>query len=289
VSLFKKLFTSRPIFTILLFITTLIIIIISTVMVGNVIIEGRHKAEVVSLNAMINTLEIEKEQYHEQIVSFIKKQTEIRTYINELVVLLYARESSLGEGVGGSGETFAINEQTPLFQLKQAINELNDDEQAMKMVRDYLVSRRNFAESFPFIWPVKGGVPRISSGYGVRSNEEVGSVLGRPKQGIHFHAGIDIPGKLGDPILATADGRVSWVELHNKVYGEVIIIQHNYGFQTLYGHCNRVIVKSGQYIKRGNIIGYMGNTGASYGVHLHCEIKKDGYHIDPMDLLGINM
>lgn len=288
-NLFKKMFLSKPIFTIVLITILFGAIVTSTIMVGNVIIEGRHKAELVSLNAIINTLEIEKEQYHEQIVSFIKKQSEIRSYINELVALLYARESSLGEGVGGSGEAFAINEQTPLFQLKQAINELNDDEQAMKMVRDYLVSRRNFAESFPFIWPVKGGVPRISSGYGVRSNEEVGSVLGRPKQGIHFHAGIDIPGKLADPILATADGRVAWIDLNNKVYGAVVVIQHNYGFQTLYGHCNKVIVKVGQYIKRGDIIAYMGNTGASYGVHLHYEIKKDGYHIDPMDLLGLNM
>jgi len=266
---------------------SVLLIMITGIALSSIITSTINKGEITSLNATIKNKDFEIEQYSSQVSSFVEKQTEIRSYINELVALLYARESSLG--VGGSGEEIELNEQTSLFQLKQAINGLNDDGQAMKMVRDYLVSRRQFAESFPFIWPIKGGIPRISSGYGVRANEEVGSVLGdRPDGGIHFHAGLDIPGELGDPILATADGRVMWVNSNHKIYGKVVIIQHNYGFQTLYGHMDKLKIKNGQYVKRGDVIGYMGETGASYGVHLHYEIKKDGVHINPMDLLGLS-
>jgi len=266
---------------------SIIVIIITGIALSSVITSSLNKAEITSLNATIKNKDFEIGQYSEQVISFVDKQSEIRAYINELITLLYARESYLG--VGGSGEQIELNEQTSIFQLKQAINNLNEDSLAMKKVRDYLISRRQFAESFPFIWPVKGGIPRISSGYGVRANEEVGSVLGdRPNGGIHFHAGIDIPGELNDPIVATADGRIVWINQDHEIYGKVVIIQHNYGFQTLYGHCNKLTVKNGQVVKRGDIIGYMGNTGASYGVHLHYEIKKDGFHINPMDLLGLS-
>lgn len=265
-------------------------IIFITSLISSTVINSKYRADITSKDAMIASLELDMKQYHEQSLSFLKTQSNIRSYINELVNLLYARESYLPiEGVGGSGNEIALNEQTSIFQLKQVIRELNDDEAVMQQVKNYLIARRNFAESFPFIWPVPGGVPRVSSAYGVRANEEVGNVLGsRPPGGIHFHAGIDIPGEIGDPVLATADGRVVWINLDNPVYGKVLIIQHNYGFQTLYGHCDNVVVKSGEYVKRGQIIAEMGNTGASYGCHVHYEIKKDGSHIDPMDLLGMN-
>jgi murein DD-endopeptidase MepM/ murein hydrolase activator NlpD len=282
-----KLSSLKPMFAIGVVIF-LIILVAITIFISKEIISDSHEATLTMKNIQIAELESDLKDYHEQSLAFLEKQSEIRSYVNELVELLYARESYLG--IGGAGQNIELNEQTPLFQLKQAIQDLNDDEQAMKMVRNYLVSRRNFAESFPFIWPVPGGVPRVSSGYGVRANEEVGSVLGdRPSDGIHFHAGIDIPGSLGDNIQATADGRVVWVQHANPVYGKVVVIQHDYGFQTLYGHMTDLNVKIGQYIKRGDIIGHMGDTGASYGVHLHYEIKKDGVHIDPMNLLSMNM
>ena len=267
----------------------LFLIITTTIFVSKTVIKAQYDAELLAKSAIISNQEIEIKQYHEQALKYLDAQYKIRAYVNELVELLYDRESSLG--VGGAGDDIILNEQTPLFQLKQAIDNLQDDNEAMKMVRDYLVSRRQFAESFPFIWPVKtdGGVPRVSSKYGIRSNEEIGSILGdRMPGGIHFHAGIDIPGKKDDPIIATADGRVIWVNLNNPVYGKVIVIQHDYGFQTLYGHCDLVYVKMGQYVKRGQIIGGMGESGAAQGIHVHYEIKKDGYHIDPMKLLGIN-
>jgi len=264
-------------------------IIMTTIFVSKTVIRAQYDAELLAKDAVILDQDIEIKQYHDQSISYLDAQYKIRAYVNELVELLYDRESSLG--VGGIGNDIILNEQTPLFQLKQAVDNLNDDNQAMAMVRDYLISRRQFAESFPFIWPVElhGGVPRVSSKYGMRANEEIGSILSdRLPGGIHFHAGIDIPGDIVDPIVATAAGRVIWVNLENPVYGQVIVIQHDYGFQTLYGHCSVVYVKMGQYVERGDTIGGMGSTGASQGVHVHYEIKKDGYHIDPMKLLGIN-
>ena len=283
----------RP-FWIVLGAVVLLLSIFATYLITSFIDNKKYETQVQSNNAEIMTLNSEIDQYIEQVVAFAETQQTIRSYVNELVELLYARESYLG--VGGLGNDLLVNEQTPLFQLKSVINNLNDDQEAMKMVKDYLKARRQFAESFPFTWPIPGGVPRISSGYGVRANEEVGSILGdRNADGIHFHAGIDIPGDKGDPISATADGRVIYIQKQNPTYGKVVVIQHDYGFQTLYGHMMELNVRYGQYVKRWDIIGYMGNTigddvdgNKDMGVHLHYEIKKDGYHIDPMSLLGLN-
>ena len=271
----------------ILFITS----IVTTFFISNFLLNKKYETQQQASEAKIIEYKLLNSQYQEQINGFFQVQTDIRSYINELVELLYARESYLPiDGIGGIGANLPVNEQTPIFQLKHIISNLNDDQRAMEMIKNYLVARRQFAESFPFIWPVPGGVPRVSSAYGVRANEEVGSVLGtdRPKDGIHFHAGIDIPGDLGDPLQATADGRVVYINENNPVYGKVFVIQHDYGFQTLYGHMTDLNVVTGQYVKRGDIVGYMGNTGASYGVHVHYEIKKDGYHVDPMLLLGMN-
>ncbi|MFW6226428.1 MAG: hypothetical protein ACOC3V_05675, partial [bacterium] len=141
----RKFISLRP-FVVILAVIFLFGGVISSVFISKIIIKGEYEAESTSLKAVIETQEIELKQYQEQAISFIDKQYNIRSYINELVELLYARESYLGEGIGGSGEVIELNEQTSLFQLRQALQDLDDDVDAMKSVKDYLVARRNFAE-----------------------------------------------------------------------------------------------------------------------------------------------
>jgi murein DD-endopeptidase MepM/ murein hydrolase activator NlpD len=122
----------------------------------------------------------------------------------------------------------------------------------------------------PTIKPVAGP---IISGFCWRRNPLGG--------GIQFHTGIDIAMPQGAPIVATADGTVSFAGAQTG-YGLVVFIDHKYGFQTRYGHCSQLLVKEGDEVKRGDLIALVGTTGWSTGPHTHYEVLVNGVHIDPM-------
>jgi len=122
-----------------------------------------------------------------------------------------------------------------------------------------------------FIWPVRG---RITSPYGVR-------VLNGRKE---FHAGIDIGGPTGTNIVAAESGRVSYAG-YMRGFGNVIILSHDGGYSTVYGHNSVNLVKKGQYVKRGSIIGKVGRTGNATGSHLHFEIRLSGKPVNPISYL----
>jgi len=98
------------------------------------------------------------------------------------------------------------------------------------------------------------------------------------------HQGIDLSGKTGDPVYASADGEVHFVTTEPK-WGNRIILKHSDGYQTFYGHMDSCKVKRGQAVKAGELIGLVGSTGQSTGPHLHFEIRKDGQTLDPANLI----
>ena len=98
-----------------------------------------------------------------------------------------------------------------------------------------------------------------------------------------FHPGQDFAAKIGTPVYATADGVVEKTESSFHGYGNNIIIDHGFGYKTLYGHLNGFAVREGQKVKRGATIGYVGNTGMSTGPHLHYEVIKNGEKINPIN------
>ncbi len=89
-----------------------------------------------------------------------------------------------------------------------------------------------------------------------------------------YHPGTDLKAQMDTPVYATADGLVEWAGMHKSSgYGKLIILEHVYGFKTYFGHLNKVMIKSGQFVKKGQLIAYSGNTGLSNGPHLHYEIR----------------
>ena len=89
-----------------------------------------------------------------------------------------------------------------------------------------------------------------------------------------FHRGSDMKAKMKTAVYATANGIVEWAGYHKRSgYGNLVILEHVYGFKTYYGHLNKVVVKSGQFVKKGQLIAYTGNSGMSSGPHLHYEIR----------------
>jgi len=97
-----------------------------------------------------------------------------------------------------------------------------------------------------------------------------------------FHPGIDMKAKMNTPVYATADGIIEWAGYHKSSgYGNLIIIKHNYGFRTYFGHLHKVTVKSGKFVKKGDLIAYTGTSGMSNGPHLHYEVRYMGRILNP--------
>ncbi len=102
-----------------------------------------------------------------------------------------------------------------------------------------------------------------------------------------FHSGLDMKAKMNTKVYAPADGVVEYARKHKKSgYGNLIIISHNYGFKTLYGHLNKVKVKTGDIVKKGDLIAQTGNTGLSSGPHLHYEVKYINMPLEPMNFIN---
>lgn len=117
----------------------------------------------------------------------------------------------------------------------------------------------------------------MTSNFGVRSDPFNG--------GARMHKGIDIPGPIGTPIYATADGIVSragWA----SGYGNLVQISHGGGMETRYGHMSKLIVAANSYVRRGQLIGLMGSTGRSTGSHLHYEVRVDGQAVNPIPFVS---
>jgi murein DD-endopeptidase MepM/ murein hydrolase activator NlpD len=93
---------------------------------------------------------------------------------------------------------------------------------------------------------------------------------------------MDFNAPLGTPIYATADGKVIDAGFNTGGFGNRVVINHGYGYQTLYGHMLRIKARVGQDVKRGELIGYVGNTGKSTGPHCHYEVHRNGYPVDPI-------
>ena len=147
-------------------------------------------------------------------------------------------------------------------QVKPALNETLAEEFAEEDAR-------------PNIRPVKANLS-ISSKFGTRSNP-----FG---WGYEFHNGIDFPGPIGTPIRATAPGQVTKAEWGGG-YGYHVVIDHGYGYETLYAHLSKLRVVKGDLIEREDIIGLLGNTGRSTGPHLHYSVYVDDELVDPEDYL----
>lgn len=134
---------------------------------------------------------------------------------------------------------------------------------------------------YPNINPINPKVkPGLSSGF---SSKRLHPLEGEMKA----HNGVDIIAKENTPVYASADGIVLKSKFFNGKAGHSVELKHKYGFKTRYFHLSLFIVKAGESVSKGQIIGYLGNSGASTGFHLHYEIVKNGKHINPKKFLHI--
>jgi len=156
-------------------------------------------------------------------------------------------------------------------EIKEAIPE---KEKSLNELVILMEDRNEALLSIPSLYPAAG---RVTSRFGYRRDPITGRTA--------FHEGYDIASSYGTPIYATADGVVTFSG-RNGGYGNEIIINHGNGFETVYAHNSRNIAKEGDFIRKGQVIAYMGSTGRSTGAHLHYEIRRYGTQVNPANYLN---
>ncbi|GAB4376790.1 MAG: M23 family metallopeptidase [Calditrichia bacterium] len=186
-------------------------------------------------------------------------------------------------GIGGSDieQASAINLNEP--ELKSVI--IDNNVKLARLEREIKLELESFGELLttverkedslrflPAIKPVPNG--RLTDGFGKRRHPILKRILP--------HYGIDLSADRGTPVLAPADGWVSFTG-RNGAYGNYITIDHKYGYKTSYGHLQKIYVRKGQFVRRGDKIGEVGNTGRSTAPHLHYEVHYKNKPVDPIE------
>ena len=174
---------------------------------------------------------------------------------------------------GYSNSDLIINTTKKIDQLTK---QLYLQSKSFDEVIDLAKNKSKMLASIPAIQPVANkDLKRMASGYGYRIHP-----IYKTRK---MHYGMDFSAKVGTEIYATGDGVVSKVKRSKRGYGNYVKINHGFGYETLYAHMSKYIVKKGQKVKRGEVIGYVGNTGISTAPHLHYEVRKDNKKINPVN------
>jgi murein DD-endopeptidase MepM/ murein hydrolase activator NlpD len=187
-------------------------------------------------------------------------------------------------GVGGS-DRYAeirnkkITNEDLIIKLSEGVDKLKRKLYLESKSQDEIVAMARNKEkmfaSIPAIQPISNKqLISLASGYGIRIH---------PVYKVRrMHQGIDFSAAIGTPIYATADGQVITVEFSFTGYGNMVEIDHGFGYKTRYAHMHGFAVRKGQRVKRGELIGYVGNTGLSTGPHLHYEVHINGIPKNPV-------
>jgi murein DD-endopeptidase MepM/ murein hydrolase activator NlpD len=202
-----------------------------------------------------------------------------RTYFNTTPIPEEQRKAGFGgvnrykdlEGYDNSELVTNTTKRLDVISRELVVQSKSLDEIA-RLAKD----KEKLLASIPAIQPVKNEDLRMmASGFGYRSD---------PFTKIRkFHAGMDFSARTGTPIFATGDGVVVAADNKMSGYGNRIVIQHGFGYETLYGHMSKFKARAGQKVKRGDVIGYVGSTGRSEAPHLHYEVHKNGEVVNPLN------
>ncbi len=218
----------------------------------------------------IQYLAIELDEIHQQLNSLAETEARVR----QLADIGHAPQG-IPIAVGGLPEAKSVD---PVDEIQRQINQLQVDielrRQSQEDVRNLLNDQVSLSRATPKGWPTKGW---LTSYFGMRKSPFTGRRV--------MHEGLDIAANIGTPVIATADGVVARISYSSSGYGKMVVIDHGYGYRTIFGHNSRILVKAGQHIKRGEVIAKVGNTGRSTGSHLHYELRLNGVPIDPRKTL----
>ena len=230
----------------------------------------RLQVENLSQREELHRLVVKLEDLRQEIVVLAQNDAKVR-----VMAKLSAPKSDSMVGVGGPATQEDVNREFSVIQqrIDEVRRQIDLRRESQEEIQGILNDQRSLLAAKPGGWPVKGW---LTSSFGMRRDP----FNGRRK----MHEGLDIAARTGTSVTATADGIVSSVKTEPG-YGKVVILDHGYGYRTIYGHNSRYYVKVGQRVRRGERIAAVGNTGRSTGSHVHYEIRLNGVPVNPRKYL----
>ena len=219
------------------------------------------------------------ETLQQEMASLEKRDNQVYRSIFEANPLPDSARAKLTEKNNEIQKVQAINDEQLGSELVKTLNNISArvDYQfaSYNEIENLIKNQGEKLASIPAIQPVSNrDLDRIASGFGMR----IDPVYGAAK----MHKGLDFTAPQGTPIYATGNGTVEVAGQTGDGYGNHVVINHGYGYETLYGHMYKVKVRAGQKVKRGEVIGWVGSTGKSTGPHCHYEVHINGQEVDPV-------
>jgi murein DD-endopeptidase MepM/ murein hydrolase activator NlpD len=208
-------------------------------------------------------------------------QTQLQATIDEALVALDAMQTDSPEMAARRAALQRMKTDSILSQIEQAVFA----QQNVELTAALVASDPVLTTTGKFLWPIPHAT--VSQGFGPTAYVFEAAYAGFA----HFHTGIDLSVPLGTPVFAAADGVVvlarSMTDASGALvgYGNYVIIQHDAGLKTLYGHLLAIGVKEGDQVKRGQLVGLVGSTGNSTGPHTHFEVRIENSPVDPLQML----
>ncbi|MFT7860104.1 MAG: M23 family metallopeptidase [Sulfurimonas sp.] len=208
------------------------------------------------LNESIEKMQNKKDQIEQAYEDLKAQNNDLMGSMRETQISLMAKKDELEE----------LSDS--LYEIEQMIGLKPINEESLE--ERVSIAKMSSSQRLTLLSLIPSGNPveyhGITSKFGYRIHPTLGTK--------EFHRGIDLRAKMNTPVYATADAIVEWAGLHKRSgFGKLIILEHTYGFKSYYGHLNKVVIKSGQFVKKGQLIGYTGNSGMSNGPHLHYELR----------------
>ena len=270
-----------------LFIGSILAVLLSLFVIYDYASIKRDRAELSRLRQQtaqqskeIVALAVKVDEFSDRMEQFKQFDKKLRILATDQV----GRDKKMLLGVGGSNsekirlkELIDQDQEALVSGMRKSISQLNEDanerELSFNELLKFLREQKSLLAATPSIWPVRGWV---TSEFGSRDNPF--------SSGVEFHKGIDIATRMGKEVVASADGLVVEVGYRSDD-GNIVRIDHGYGVSSSYAHLSKTAIKQGVRVKRGDMIGYVGDTGRSTGAHLHYTVLMNNVPVNPRKYL----
>ncbi len=235
----------------------------------------RLEAENHKLKSTVLRLQKDAEELHSKLTLFKDYAKKLNTIAGLEAPYALREVGGLGGGLDIGIVTKPLQAQPApdkvVVRMKELKKMAQDLDVNFEILYKFFKEQQELLSSTPSIWPTRG---YLTSGFGYRRDPFTGRRS--------FHKGIDISAPIGQKVHATAKGIVIRTGYQRRGLGRWVEIDHGFGFTTFYGHLSRILVRPGQRVKRGDVIGLVGSTGRSTGPHLHYEVYVYGKVVNPL-------
>ncbi len=233
-----------------------------------------HAKENAELKAALTGITADVKVLREQLARLEVAEQKVRAVFGFPEVNADERALGIGGSVVDADPTLSASTQLTYAiesEIDRLLHRASFERENFESVFSALLDQKQRLDHTPSIFPVNGVLMR---GFGVKSDPFTGKM--RP------HHGLDLAAPMGTPVYAPASGKIILRE-HQTHFGNTIVLDHGYRVETVYGHMSKFAAKLGQSVRRGELIGYVGNTGYSTGPHLHYEVHTNGRPQNPME------